>query len=99
MSGAKAICVIALISSVIDIVKATKHVYDTAEDAEGLPKGFREVAERLNLVVETLRLAKDSADDTTCTVIKPIIETCRVKASGLKELIIFVTISLEDARR
>ncbi len=86
MPGAEAIAVIGLIAAVIDIVQATKKVYDAANDATGLPEAFREVAKNLPLVEDTLRLVKDSVDEKTCTVINPVIKTCEVKAGSLKKL-------------
>jgi N-terminal domain on NACHT_NTPase and P-loop NTPases len=86
MSGAEAGLVIGLITSVITIVQATKKVYDAANDATSLPPAFCEVAKTLPLVDATLRLAEKSVDDTTCTVIKPVIETCKDKARQLNEL-------------
>jgi N-terminal domain on NACHT_NTPase and P-loop NTPases len=86
MSGAEASLVIGLISSVITIVQATKQVYDAANDAEGLPEAFRDVAKKLPLVEDALQLAKNSVDNTTCAVIKPVIRSCEVKSSRLKVL-------------
>lgn len=87
MSGAEATAVISLISAVIGIVQATKQVYDAANDATGLPEAFRQVAEKLPLVEDTLRLAEVSVDNKSAKIIKPVIEICRGKATLLKELI------------
>jgi hypothetical protein len=53
MFGAKAITVIGLIAVVIDIVKATKKVYDAVNDATGLLEAFFEVAKNLPFVKDT----------------------------------------------
>jgi hypothetical protein len=87
MSGAEATAVISLISAVIGIVQATKQVYDVANDAKDLPEAFREVGEKLPLVEDTLRLAEASVDDKSAKIIKPVIETCKGKATILKELV------------
>lgn len=47
MSGAEASFALHAISSIIAIVDATKKVYDTATNTEGLPEAFREVDCRL----------------------------------------------------
>jgi hypothetical protein len=46
--------VIGLISGILSIIDAAKRVYDAAKDATHLPKAFREVAQRLPLVHNTL---------------------------------------------
>jgi len=56
MSGAEAILVLGVISSVISIVDGAKQAYDAAASAEGLPEAFREVAARLPIVRNTLNL-------------------------------------------
>jgi hypothetical protein len=50
MSGAEAGLVIGLISGLLQLLDTAKKVYDAAQDAKGLPKAFREVAERIPLV-------------------------------------------------
>jgi hypothetical protein len=50
MSGAEAILVLRVISSIISIIDGTKQVYDAAKNVQGLPGAFREVAARLLIV-------------------------------------------------
>lgn len=50
MSGAEAIAVLGVISSIISIIDGTKKVYDAATNARGLPEAFREVADRLPII-------------------------------------------------
>ncbi len=89
MSGAEAIAVLGLISSIIAIVDEIKKVYDAATDARGLPEAFREVAARLPIVVNilgTAQLAVRDKDEASCKGVKPVIEACEKKAQTLKEL-------------
>ena len=50
MSGAEAIAILGVISSIISIVDGTKQVYDAATNAQGLLEAFREVDARLPIV-------------------------------------------------
>lgn len=63
MSGAEAIAVLGVISSIISIVGGTKKVYDAATNARGLPQAFREVADRLPIVKNILDLAKQHIEE------------------------------------
>jgi uncharacterized membrane protein len=63
MSGAEAIAVLGLISSIISIVDGTKKVYDAATNARGLPQAFREVADRLPIVKNILDSAKQHIEE------------------------------------
>lgn len=58
MSGAKAITVLGVISSIITIVDRTKQVYDAAANVSSLLKAFSEVANRISIVRNILDLAK-----------------------------------------
>jgi len=91
MSGAEAILVLGVISSVIAIVDGTKKVYDAATNAEGLPKAFREVAGRLPIVRNILDSAKQyidkgHIDEDSCKGVKYIVDACGKKAEKLDEL-------------
>lgn len=55
MSGAEAITVVGLISSVITIIQTSRDVYDAATSAKGLPKAFRAVSNNIPLVLNILR--------------------------------------------
>jgi hypothetical protein len=91
MSGAEAIAVLGLISSIIAIVDGTKKVYDAAANAEGLPKAFREVAGRLPIVRNILDSAKQyidkgDIDEDSCKAVKHVVDACEKKAKKLDEL-------------
>jgi hypothetical protein len=88
MSGAEAILVLGVISSVIAIVDGTKQVYDGASNAKGLPEAFREVAGRLPIVRNILESAKQhirngQADEALCKAMKPLIDRCEERAKTL----------------
>jgi hypothetical protein len=91
MSGAEAILVLGVISSVISIIDGIKQVYDAAADAEGLPDTFREVAGRLPLVKTILAAAQQQidggkADEASCKAMRPVIEACEEKSKKLDVL-------------
>jgi len=91
MSGAEAIAVLGVISSIISLVDGTKQIYDAATNAQGLPSAFREVAGRLPIVENILGSAKQhiadgGVDEASCNGAKDIIEACKKKATHLDEL-------------
>jgi hypothetical protein len=91
MSGAEAIVVLGVISSLISIIEATKKTYDAATDSHGLPSAFREVASRLPIVKNILdsaqqHLTHGDVDETRCNGVKSVIEACTKKAKRLNEL-------------
>ena len=92
MSGIE---VVGLISAVISIVGAVENIYSGFRDARNLPQAFRDVAEKLPLVRETLRIAeqqiKSTSDEDACEAIKTVVENCKVKAERLKE--VFATVA------
>ena len=91
MSGAEAITVLGIISSVIQIVDGIKQVYDAASDTNGLPEAFREVAARLPIVHEILKSAKrhiheGGTNEGSCKAAKNVVEDCQSKAQKLEKL-------------
>jgi hypothetical protein len=91
MSGAEAILILGVISSIIAIVDETKKVYDAATNTAGLPEAFREVAGRLPIVRNILDSAKQHIDDgnvneVSCKGVKDVITACEKKATKLDEL-------------
>jgi hypothetical protein len=91
MSGAEAILVLSVVSSVITVVDGAKQVYDAAANAEGLPEAFREVAERLPKVRSILASAEKhirdgDIDENPCKAMKPVIERCGKRAENLDKL-------------
>ena len=91
MSGAEAIMVLGVISSIISIVDGTKRIYDAATNAQGLPEAFRDVAGRLPIVRNILGSAKQhidkgDVDEDSCKEVKHVVGACEKKAKKLDEL-------------
>jgi hypothetical protein len=91
MSGAEAILVFGVISSIISIVDGTKQIYDTATNSRGLPEAFREVAARLPIIQNILGSARQyvqdgHVDESSCKGVKPVVVACEAKAQKLDEL-------------
>jgi len=85
MSGAEAIAVLAVISSIISIVDGTKQVHHAAKNT------FREVAARHLIVQNILDSAKrhieeGDADEGSCKRMKDAVEGYGKKAEKLEEL-------------
>ena len=103
MSGAEAVAILGIISSVISIVDGTKQVYDAASNTNGLPEAFREVATRLPMVHDILDSAKqnimegDTSKDSYKAA-KNVVEGCQSKAQKLEKLFQKV-IPADDASR
>lgn len=55
MSGAEAITIVGLISSIITIIETSKKLYDASHDAKGLHEAFHDVAQNIPLVLDILR--------------------------------------------
>ena len=91
MSGAEALALLGGISAIVAIVDATKKIYDTAHDARGLPKSFREVAARLPVVQNILRSSMQRLEDDAVGIestrgLKDILWACEDKAKKLEGL-------------
>jgi hypothetical protein len=91
MSGAEAIAVLSLISSIIAVVDGTRQVYDAARNAEGLPSAFREVAGKLPLVRVILDSAKKhindgEVDEQSCEAMESVVKGCKDKVEKLRIL-------------
>jgi hypothetical protein len=91
MSGAEAILVLGVISSIIAIIDGTKKFYDATTNKQGLPEAFREVADRLPIVRNILSSAKEHIDqgevgEDSCSGVKHVVQSCEKKASKLDEL-------------
>ncbi|KAH8587496.1 SesA protein [Bisporella sp. PMI_857] len=89
MSGIE---VIGLISAVIGIIEGVSKLYNAIENTSHLPKAFREVARRLQLVRVTLqategRLQKHNVDGNSYTAIMPTVESCKDKAERLRNIL------------
>jgi hypothetical protein len=77
MSGAEAIIVLGVISSIIAIVDGTKKVYDAATNPQGLPAAFHEIANRLPIIRTILSSAEQhirnkDVDESWCKGSKPL---------------------------
>ena len=91
MSGAEAIAILGIISSVISIVDGTKQVYDAASNTNGLPEAFREVAARLPIVREILdsaerHIKEGGTNEDSCKAAKNVVEDCQSRAQKLEKL-------------
>ena len=91
MSGAEAIAILGIISSVISIVDVTKQVYDAASNTNGLPEAFREVAARLPIVRDILDSAKRHimervTNEGSYKAAKKVVEDCQSRAQNLEKL-------------
>jgi len=88
MSGAEALAVLGAISAVISIVDGIKQVYDAASDPKGLPPAFKEVANRMPLVKNTLQAAENGikADNDAAKGMKTVVDACETKAEKLADI-------------
>lgn len=91
MSGAEAIAVLEVISSIISIVDGTQQVYDAAANAQRLPEAFRRIAGRLPTIQNILGSAKQridegDVDEDSCKEVKHVVEACETKAKKLDTL-------------
>ncbi|KAK0130235.1 hypothetical protein ONS96_000758 [Cadophora gregata f. sp. sojae] len=92
MSGiAEASLVLGIISSIISIVTATKHIYETANDASGLPKAFHKVTAKLPIVVLILQQAngyiqKPHVDQVTRDAFRTVLSRCELSAKELLDI-------------
>ena len=91
MSGAEAIAVLSLISSINSIIDGVKQVFKAASNTQGLPEAFREVDARLPIVQNILRSAKQQieagdTDEDFCKGVKDFIENGDKKAKNLEEI-------------
>ncbi|PQE04790.1 hypothetical protein CJF30_00004576 [Rutstroemia sp. NJR-2017a BBW] len=93
MSGAEAILVLGVISSIIAIIDGTKKFYDATTNKQGLPEAFREVADRLPIVRNILSSAKEHIDqgevgEDSCSGVKHVVQSCEklIPADGTSDL-------------
>ncbi len=104
MSGvAEASAIIGIIAGVVALVDAIIKICDAAGDTEGLPAAFREVAQRLPLVQDTLRiveaqLRKNPGDQATRDAIRGSIDNAKIKAEQL-QVIFNKCVPVENSQR
>ncbi len=83
MSGAE---LIGVISGIITLLDAVVRVCGAVKDASGFPPSFRTAAQRLPLVMDTLRAVRDglnpTADQDSCTSMI-VLEGCEKKVHSL----------------
>ncbi|KAH8683239.1 SesA protein [Tricladium varicosporioides] len=102
MSGIE---VIGMIAAVIGIIDGASKLYDSISNSRKLPEAFREVAQRLPLVRDTLQttegrlhLQKFDGDKDTYAAIKPTIESCKDRAERLRNILQEVVGQPDDSR-
>jgi len=100
MSGAE---VIGLISGTIAIINAVTKVYDAVTDASGLPEAFRDVAQRLPLIKDTLQTAlahlnTSSRDNRFYQAMMPVVDGCKDKATRLEKIFLKVIPQADSPR-
>jgi len=92
MSGVgEAALALGLISSIITIIDTAKKIYEAANDANGLPKAFNDVAAKLPLVTLLLEEAeaytqRTDVDPKVCSAFSSILVSCRKNANDLQEI-------------
>jgi hypothetical protein len=91
MSGAEAVLVLGVISSIISIVDGIKQVYDAATDAKGLPEAFREVDARLPIIQNILNsaqrhISEGLVNEDSCKGVKSVVSACEKKTQRLDEI-------------
>ncbi|KAF4633629.1 hypothetical protein G7Y89_g4494 [Cudoniella acicularis] len=82
---------LSLTVATIAIVQTISSTYNAIRHLKGLPKAFKEVAQDLLLVKETLDLARSqleasTLDESTQKAIEPIFKSCQEKASALSDI-------------
>ena len=78
MSGTEAILVLGVISSIITIIDKTAKAYEALKDVSSLPEAFRQVADRLPIVVSILdlverRIRKGGIDEDSCKEVRLVL--------------------------
>lgn len=86
-----------LISGIIAIVDASIQIYEAVDDASGLPRSFRDVADRLPAILHTLeaalrRLAEEEEDACMLSAeryiaLSRMLESCRNKAIAIQRIL------------
>jgi len=88
MSGVE---LIGAISGIVAILDTAVKVYGAVKDAAGLPSSFHTVAQRLPLVLDTLRTARDgiklnSTDKDSSASMMLVLDSCEKKALSLQKI-------------
>ncbi len=100
---AEGLAVIGIIASILQIVdfssKAISRVKEYGEDAQDIPKTFRDIQTRLPLIVHTLgeiqtRVSDGQVPEESCKALKGVLGDCKAKLAELK--IIFEKVLPQD---
>ena len=103
MIGAEALAVVAIIANILQFVdftgKAISRVKEYGEDAQDIPKTFRDIQTGLPLVVHTLseiqtRVSDGQVPEESCKALKGVLGDCKAKLAELK--IIFEKVLPQD---
>jgi hypothetical protein len=90
MSGAEFIAVAGVISSIIAIAGGIKKVVDVVSEAEGLPKAFRQAANKLPLISDILEATKRNFEKNDVSGVEKsvalVIDGCKNKWTTLHKL-------------
>lgn len=92
MSGVgEASLVLGIISSIVSVITAAKELYETANDVNGLPKAFHNVAANLPIVLVILKDAKEyterpDLDQRKREAFQEILARCEKSANELYEI-------------
>ena len=93
MSGAEALVVIGIIANILQLVdfssKAISRVKEYGEDAQDIPKTFRDIQAGLPLIVHTLgeiqtRVSHGQVPEESCKALKGVLGDCKAKLAELK---------------
>ena len=103
MSGAEALAVVGIIANIIALVEfsndAISRVKEYGEDAQDLPKTFRDIESGLPLIVHTLgeiqtRVSDGKVPEESCKALKEVLGNCTAKLAELR--IIFDKVLPQD---
>lgn len=91
MSGAEAMAVLSLVSSVITIFESAQEIYEAVNDASGLPKKFRTAADQIPVIHKALTLAEENikanaVTDDALLKAQPVLKHCKDRATELKDI-------------
>ena len=103
MSGAEALAVVGIIANILQLVdfssRAISRVKEYGQDAQDIPRTFRDIQTGLPLIVHTLgeiqnRVSDGQVPEQSCKALKGVLEDCKAKLVELK--IIFEKVLPQD---
>ena len=103
MSGAEAILVLGLIANIAAVIdftcKATARIKEAKQNANELPKAFRDIQITLPLLENALqktrkRIESGNLDEDDCKAVQPVLRECTAKMNELN--VIFEDCRLDD---